>query len=261
MPTHTRPPHTEFLCWTDDTILTQGALLLSGSCWYQRRLSYSRHLLINFKSTDCGTIVKGLQTSKQRQCIHPLWTIDIRIYTHTYTPARIFWLHMGNSTGLTLTRCGQRDPAWCILSCGTCCFWPSQVKVKRIPLLPISSHTPRTICQNVTHSKCVSELNYITAQRETAQIHSPLPDAAIVNALKAAPFPWFVSDATVCSRESQGKKHTLTLHEMKKINFNAQGKKLLLEKVTHHYNLFHYHVVFKGILQKLGKWGTWAGKL
>ncbi|PKU42586.1 hypothetical protein llap_7109 [Limosa lapponica baueri] len=39
--------------------------------------------------------------------------------------------------------------------------------------------------------------------------------------------------------------------KMKKINFNAQGKKLLLEKVTHHYKLFHYRAVLEGILQKL----------
>lgn len=49
--------------------------------------------------------------------------------------------------------------------------------------------------------------------------------------------------------------------KMKKINFSAQGKKLLLEKVTHHYKLFHYHVALEGILQKLGKRGIRAGKL
>lgn len=49
--------------------------------------------------------------------------------------------------------------------------------------------------------------------------------------------------------------------KMKKINFNAQGKKLLLEKVTHHYKLLHYHVILEGILQKLGKCRVWATKL
>lgn len=44
-----------------------------------------------------------------------------------------------------------------------------------------------------------------------------------------------------------------SLAKMKKINFSAQGKKLLLEKVTHHYKLLHYHVVLEGILQKLGR--------
>ena len=44
--------------------------------------------------------------------------------------------------------------------------------------------------------------------------------------------------------------------KMKKINSNAQGTKLLLEKVTHHYKLFHYHAVLEGILQKLGKCGV-----
>lgn len=48
--------------------------------------------------------------------------------------------------------------------------------------------------------------------------------------------------------------------KMKKINFNAQGKKLLLEKVTHHYKLVHYPVL-EGILQKLGKHGIRAANL
>lgn len=51
--------------------------------------------------------------------------------------------------------------------------------------------------------------------------------------------------------------HTKT----RKIDFNAQGKKLLPEKVAHHLKLFHYHVVLEGILQKLGKCGVQAGKL
>jgi len=52
-----------------------------------------------------------------------------------------------------------------------------------------------------------------------------------------------------------------SLARMKKINSKAQGKKLLLEKVTRHHKLFHYHLVLEGMLQKLGKCGVQAGKL
>lgn len=57
------------------------------------------------------------------------------------------------------------------------------------------------------------------------------------------------------------KGHALNLHMPRwgeKINFNAQRKKLLLEKVTNHYKLLYYHVTLERILQKLDKSGKWS---
>lgn len=68
----------------------------------------------------------------------------------------------------------------------------------------------------------------------------------------------------LAGQAGQGTDFDSSHTKMRKIDFNAQGKKLLPEKVAHHLKLFHYHVVLEGlegILEKLGKCGVQASKL